>query len=891
MMFDLEAEIKNWINSLRSKPGFEDGDIEEIEIHIRDSIESSTYNGLSEREAFEKATTLFGQPDAMSNEFIKSRTEDTKLPKQDFLAQNYTSSNNPITSFMIMFSNNLKIALRTFRRNKGISLINLIGMSVGFASLFIIINWACNEFSFDRFHENRNRIYRVIEKQEFQGQDLKYLSAMPEWLIGIFEEDIPGIEASTGLLYWGQTWFGVGNNRFEAKNVTYTDNNIFRIFSLDFIFGNPETALKEPFSMVLTESLSRKLFKENSPVGRIIQYQDKHPYTITGVIKDIPGNSHFQADVLLSIKERISDWDRDNYNHSTSIYLLLEEKTDPVSLYDPLQEMKNLYLSGISNYIEFQIQPLKDIHLYSKHTMWGQNWKKSDISVVIILLLVGFLIIIISTINYINLSIALINKRFVEFGTKKIAGSSRFSLIVQYFLESMFFLFISFSLSILMVEILNPALIASGILDNTHYIYHQFWFYLATLGFIVILSFLASIYPAHILISKKILVLLQKSKEQAIHKFPISRLLIIAQLAISCTLITYVSYMLKQINFMQKKDLGYTQEAIINFQAGDNFSVHYETIKKDLLIHPSIKEVTSSNTALGRSLWRNCIHFEGESEDDQWITPYMMVDYNFIDFYNIRVVEGRGFNHNFVLDRNNEAFIINESLANAIGRENILGRKFRTCESAWGEIVGVVQDFNYNSLHHNVEPLAIQLGALYKRIISVKANPGNIKASLVVLEKIWNHYQPDQPFQYSFLDVKLMNLYASEQRLVKIHTLFSFISILLSCIGILGIFISLVDLKTKEIGIRKVHGASSLKIVILLSRGVFSNIAMGLILAIPVTLVSVNLWRQNYAFTTEFSWWIFGLSGIIVMLLAWLTVCYIAIKASRRNPIDALRYE
>jgi putative ABC transport system permease protein len=873
-MFDLGAEIQNWIQHLRSKPGFEDGDIEEIEIHIRDSIESSIYNGLSEQEAFVKATSSFGLPEAMSDEYIKSRTADMKLPKRGFLTHNHS-----------------KIAFRTISRNKGISLINLIGMSLGFASIFIIINWVFNEFSFDRFHKNKDRIYRVIEKQEFQGQDVMFLSAMPEWLSGEFEEDIPGIVASVGLLYWGQNWFGNKDNRFEAKHVNYTDNDIFKIFSLEFVFGDPETALQDPYSMVLTESLSTKLFKEEPPIGRTIAYQDKHPYTVTGVIEDIPGNSHFQADVLLSLKDRMPDWDRESYNHNTSIYILLEEKTDPVSLSGPLQEIKKLHLSRISEYIELQIQPLKDIHLHSRHTIWGQNWKKSDISAVIILLLVSILIIIISTINYINLSIALINKRFVEFGIKRIAGSSRASLIAQYFSESMIFLLIAFPISMLMVQILNPVLIASGILDNTDSLYHQFWFYLAAIGFIVILSFLTSIYPAFLLSSKKIMNLLHKSEVRASRRFPVSRLLIIAQLAISCTLIGYVGYMIKQINYMYKKDLGYEKEAIINFRSGDNFATHYETIKADLQTQTSIQELTSSNSTLGRSMWRNCIHFEGESEDDQWTTPYLMVDHNFIDFYNIRVVEGRSFDPDYALDRNNKAFIINESLANSIGREQIIGRKFKTCESEWGEIVGIVQDFNYNSLHHNIEPLAIQLGSEYKRIISVKAKPETINASLKLLEKTWNQYQPDQPFQYTFLDTKLKNLYSSEQRLLKIHTLFSFISIFLSCIGLLGVYISLVESKTKELGIRKAHGASSVKILIMLSRGVFSNIAFGLILAVPVTLISVYLWKKDYAFATDFSWWIFILSGIIVTLLAWLTVCYAVISASRRNPVEALRYE
>ena len=890
-MFDLENEIQQWMKGLRSNPGFEDGDVEEIEVHIRDSIESELDHGLSQEEAFKKATSSFGRLEEMGDELIKSRTSNLTLPKRDLLAHSYRKSNNPITAGFILSSNYLKLALRTIRRNKGISFINLFGMSVGFASIIIISNWTHYEFSFDGFNKNKERIYRVIEKQEFQGQDVKYLSSMPEWLTGTFEEEIPGIMASTGLLNIGNTWFGGKDTLFEAKNVTYTDDNIFRIFSLNFVYGDPGTALQEPYSMVLSKSFSNKIFDDISPIGKTIMYQNKYQYKVTGVIEDIPGNSHFQADVLLSMKERMPYWDQENYDHTTSIYLLLADNTDPSSLSAPLQQFKKIHLPANSKFIEIQIQPLSDIHLYSKHTIWGQNYKKSDISLVIVLLSVGFLVIVISTINYINLSIALINKRFLEFGIKKMAGSSRSSIIVQYFFESLIFLFIAFLLSILIVEISNPALIAFDILDNSSYIYHQFWFYPVAIGFIAFLSFLISIYPAYILISTKVLSLLEKKREVAAHGFPPGRILTVIQLAISCTLIIYVGYMLKQINYMQKKDLGYAREAIINFQAGDNFASNFETIKTDLLAHANIIDVTSSNITLGRSMWRNCIHFEGESEDDQWITPYMIVDYNFIDFYQIRVVEGRAFNLDYALDRSNKAFIVNESLANAIGRENIIGRRFRTCASDWGEIVGVVQDFNYNSLHHNVEPLAIQLGTYYKIAISVKVRPDNMKASIALLNNTWDRYQPDQPFQYSFLDEKLKNLYMSEQRLVKIHSIFSFISILLSCIGILGVFISATELRTKEIGIRKVHGGSSLNILGLLARGVSGNVALGIILAVPLAWIAIDQWRKNYAYATGISWWIFVLTGIIVLLLAWITVSLTAVKASRRNPVEALRYE
>jgi putative ABC transport system permease protein len=890
-MFDLENEIQHWIRGLRRNAGFEDGDVEEIEIHIRDSIEADLDRGLSEREAFEKAVSSFGRLDDMGNELIKSRTLKMKLPKRDFLAHNDIIPDNPVSSSLVIFSNYLKGALRTIRRNKGISILNLIGMSLGFASVIIISNWAQYEFSFDRFHKNRDRIYRVIEKQEFQGQDLQYLSSMPEWLTGTFEKEIPGVVASTGLLNCGSLWFGSKDSLFEVKNTTYTNNNFFRIFSLDFIYGDPKTALQEPSTMVLTESLSGRLFGDRSPVGKTVRYKNGHLFTVTGMIKDIPDNSHFQADAFLSMKDRMPDWDRENYDHTTSIYLLLDAHTDPASLSGPLHEFVMIHMPGNAKFIEIQAQPLKDIHLHSKNTIWGQNWKKSEITWVLVLLMVGLLVIVISAINYINFSVSLINQRFVEFGMRKIAGSSRTTMVVQYFSESFIFLFISFFLAVSLTGIIQPLLVRFHILNNENHLYYQPWFYLAATGFIVFLSLLICIYPAFLLGSAKILDLLHRKSDMIALGFPLGKVLIVAQLAISCTLIIYVGYMLKQIDYMNKKDLGYDQEAILSFEVDDSLASDFKTLRADILAYPNFLDATASNRSLGRSTWRTCIHFEGEPAGDQWTVPYMIVEDNFLDFYQIRIVNGRDFSPEYALDRNHRAFIVSESLAIGIGRDSIIGLRFRTCESEWGEIVGVVHDFNYNSLHYSVEPLAIQLGNDYKNVISVKLRPGDTKASIVLLENIWRRYQPGQPFQYSFLNNKLKNLYLSEQRLVMIHSIFSFISILLSCVGILGVFITTTELRTKEVGLRKVHGATSLDILLLLARGVSGKVLWGFAVAVPVSWFVIRLWKNNFAYTTGISWWIFGLSGAIVLLLAWSTVCFAAINASLRNPVEALRYE
>jgi len=764
-------------------------------------------------------------------------------------------------------------------------------MSIGFASIIIIGNWAYNEYSFDRFHNNKDRIYRLVEKQTYKAQDEKYLSSMPEWLIGMLEEEINGIEASTGLLNVGNIWFGEKDNRIEVKNVTYTNNKIFNIFTLDLITGSSENALTNPYSAVLTKSLAHRFFKDKSPVGQTILNQDEKEYTITGVIEDIPDNSHFQAEMFVSIEERKSSWNRDNYNHTTSMYLLLGENTDPNSLWEPLQKSKEKHMPEDVESTEFQIQPLSEIHLYSKHTIWGQNWKKSDIFLIRIFMFIGILIMIISTINYVNLSTASITKRHKEFGLKKVVGAGKSILIFQYVFESFLLLFTSFWVSIILIEIANPLLIKFDILNTPNYIYHQLLFYLLIMVFILVLSVLSSIYPAIILASINPITLFRINNNTSSHGLSLRRLLVVTQLTIACALTITVIYISKQINFMQQKDLGYAKEAVINFWSDNKFRDNYESIKSHLLTYNDILDVTASNMPIGMPAWRNCIHFEDEPEGDSWTTPYMMVDYNFVDFYDIKVLKGRGFNKNIALDRNERAFLVNETLAKKIGGESIIGRKFRTCNSQWGEIVGIIHDFNYRSLHHSIEPLAIQLGKDYNNMISINANVDNIPNTIAILETVWSKYQPDQPFRFSFLDENLDNLYQTEKKIARFEVIFCVVAIVLSCIGLLGIFLFVTERKTKEIGIRKVNGASVNSIIIILSHELITNVAIALLIAIPIGWFAINQWRENFAYKTELSWWIFGVSGILILFIAWFTVSYHAINAARKNPIEALRYE
>jgi len=790
-----------------------------------------------------------------------------------------------------MFLHHLKSSYRNFFRKRSITLINVFGMSIGIASIILIGNWVVYEYSFDKFHENSDRIYRLIEKQTFEGQDEKYLSSMPEWLVGTFEKDINGVETSTALFNVGNVWFGEGDDRIEVKNVTFSNNNIFKVFTLKFLSGSPEGALTNPHSIVITESLSKTLFKETSPVGKTLLYQSKKEYIITGVIENIPDNSHFQTEMLVSIEERKPGWNTNDYNHNTSIYLLLRENIDPESLWQPLQQCKERYLPHDAENIEFQIQPLTDIHLFSKHTIWGQNWKKSDIILINAFLLIGILVVVISTINYINLSTASAFTRLKEAGLRKVSGSSKINIIIQFLFESFILIFVSFWLSLLIIELVKPVLISNDLLVLEIDLYQKRMFFPLSIAFTIVLSLLAGIYPAIIISSFKPIDLFHKNFKIGRGSIPLRRILVVTQLSITSILIIAVLFISKQMSYMQQKELGYDREAIIYFYTGDSYRRNYESIKSDLLNYDHILNLTSSNIPLGNSMWRNCIHFEGENENDQWVTPYMMVDYNFFDFYNIQISEGRNFSKDKALDKNKQAFLVNESLAQELGTQNIVGKKFRTCNAPWGEIVGVVKDFNYRSLHHTIEPLAVQLGLNDKNVVSVKIKYENAHDALKTLEEKWNTYQPEQPFSYTFLDENLRNLYSSEKRTVKIVTLFSIISVFISCIGLLGLIMFVADRKTKEIGIRKVNGATVKNVIELLSKELMVNIVIAMVIAVPVGWLAIHLWRENFAYKTTISWWIFVFSGLMILVLAWLSVSFHTFKAARKNPVEVLRHE
>lgn len=783
-------------------------------------------------------------------------------------------------------------AFRTISRNKPWFVINVIGFSVAFALTFLIFSWASFEFSYDNFYKNRNRIFRVIEKQNFQGQNEHFLAQIPEYFANTFEKEIPEIEASSCFLRTGNLRINLNNEIVEIENVLFADNKVFDIFTFGFTAGNSTNALAEPLTAVLTQSVARRLFAtDEAALGKLLVLENKKTYTVKGVIQDIPRNSHMRFNILLSLEERKPGWNYNNGNHNASGYVLLKPNVDVKSLNTKLKTYLKTWLPQNAEFVTLQLQPLKDIHLNSAYTMWEINWNKFDRRYIDAIIIFAFLILFIVISNYINLTLAYSTKRNIEVGLKKIAGSNRQTLIIQFFIETSLVLAVSIFFALLLFENAIPVL-QKVVLQNYNFQYSSssLQFYAAAI-FVILMVELAGIYPSLIFTSYSPVSVLKNNYTLRIKGYTLRTILTVTQFIITILLIISLLTIVKQVDYLKTKDLGYNTEHVISLSANAYIKDHYNDIKADLLKNPSILGVTFSNTRLSGSTWRNAIDYEGRQPDKKWETPYMAVDFNFFDFYKMGMVQGRSFSPDFALDQQGTAFIINESLAKKLDYDNPIGKKIRNGETKWGEIVGVVKDFNYSSLHDAIEPILFYPSKFYLNEISIRISGFNIPSTLKYLESKWAVYNPNRQFSYSFLDKSIEQLYDKEEDARRLIILFSVISLFISVIGLFGMVSFLIKRRTKEIGIRKINGARVSEIFIMLNRGFLKWVVIAYIVACPPGWYFMHKWLQNFAFRTDLSWWIFLIAGFIAFGIAFITVSWQSWRAATRNPVEALRYE
>ncbi len=786
-----------------------------------------------------------------------------------------------------MFGNYLKIALRNIRKHKGYSFINITGLAIGVAACLLLFLWVQDELSYDSYHEKADRIYRVISQYEAEGRTRQFaLTSAP---VGpSLMNEFPEIEKA---VRFGRNGFVVSyqNKRFQ-EGVYFTDSEIFDVFTFPLVKGNPKNALKEPYSIVISEEMSRKYFGEDEPLGKIITLGEWNDFKVAGVFKDIPQNSHFRFHFLGLFSDYAShhfdQWGISNY----WTYILVSESFSPDEFKEKLPPFVEKYRGRELRYVyktSYPLQALTRIHLHSD--LRGEIGPNSSIGTIYIFSAIAVFILLIACLNYINLSTARYAIRAKEVGLRKVVGATRPQLIKQFLGETFLFSFIALPLSVMLAELFLPLFNSlSGKKLAVHYFDNIFL--VPGLAFIIIcVGFASGIFPAFFISALKPVSALRGMLKASSKGSVLRKTLIVSQFAISIIFLISTFVVLSQLNYMRNKNLGLDKEHVVTIPIYDKDALgKMETIRNEFSQNSSVLSVSVSNFFPGEATWYQSYKYEGMSESEHPMIRWFVVDHDFIETFGVELIEGRNFSRRFPSDVEH-AYILNESAVKEIGWESPIGKELEIMNR--GPVIGVVKDFHFRPLHQQIEPAALYICPKYFQYISARISPIDVSRSLDFLKAKWQALVPSQIFQYSFLDEDFDRLYRAEMRLSQIFTVVTFLAIFIACLGLFGLAAFEALQRTKEMGIRKVLGASAAGITVLLSKEFTKWVLLANIIAWPVAYYAMSRWLQNFAYRIHIGPWILILSAAVAFIVALLTVSYQAVKVSFANPADTLRYE
>jgi len=799
-----------------------------------------------------------------------------------------------------MFTNYLKITFRNIKRHKGFSLINISGLAIGMACTILILLWVLYELSFDRFHENADQLYQAVYKFEDQEVYGRYL---PGPLAALLKDEYPDIIDTTTYKPWEKkisfgvkSFFGTGS---------YVDPSFFEMFTFPFLKGDPKTAFYEPYSVVITENLAHKFFGNEDPLGKTLTYyafSEGIDLNVTGVIKNIPQNSHMQFDFLIPYEigyEWMTSW----WNNAVHTYVLLHEDNNWQDVSNKISGVLNKHIPNSKIKANLYLYPLKKIHLFA---LEGGGL----ITYVYIFSMMALVILLIACINFMNLSTARSEMRFKEIGIKKVVGSTRMQLVKQFLNEAILLSLLALFLATLMVKLLLPSVNAVlGVELNLDY---SLVFILSLFGIALLTGIASGSYPAFFLssfrplkrqLSSMIILKRKRGQKSTIRQRGsfLRKILVVAQFSLSIFFIICVMVIHKQLNYIRNRDLGFDKEHVVVLQATGELKRRSQNIKNDLLKHPDIRNVTFS--AFSLTDWESSVagrnlDWTGKQTDRDFLIGNNYVDYDYLKTFNMEMIEGRFFSKEFLTDAS-DACVVNEAAVKAMGMKEPLGKKL-----VWGRgtqnenrrtIVGVIEDFNTQSLHQEIRPFALMpienIQQYMSNYMCIKLQSDDIPRSLKLIENKIKEFVPDDPFIYQFLDEKIDSLYRTEQLTGKLTRYITFLAIFISCLGLLGLASFSVERRTKEIGVRKVLGASVSKIILLLTKDFSRWIFLANITAWPIAWFVMSRWLQNFAYRIEIDIWIFIFSASLAYVIALFIISYQSIKAALANPVESLRYE
>jgi putative ABC transport system permease protein len=792
-----------------------------------------------------------------------------------------------------MIWNYLKVTWRNIKRYRGYSFINIVGLAVGLACCILILLWVQDELSYDRFHTNRDDLYRIVSEWRKTEPAVHYWPVCAP-LAPALKEEFPEIIRDTRFtrLRRGQL-VRFDNKNFTESQMCLTDPDFFEMFTFPFIQGNAETALSDPSSLVLTEEMAVKYFGTEDPLGKTLNINNEYDFTVTGIIKNVPHNSHLRFDILAPFI-RIEDFEKawavlDNWTlNGFATYIQLDRNVSPGALQDKIAYYLQKHIPESKDFI--YIQPLKDIHLYSSHIQFGIEGQ-GDIRYVYIFSIVAFFILIIASINFMNLATARSSNRAKEVGLRKVVGAKRAQLIRQFFFESVAMVFLSLILAVVLVELFLPVFAKlSGKQLNLDLSSHRD-ILSGIISLTLLTGFLSGCYPALFLSSLKPVKTLKGIVRSEGRGYLFRRILVVLQFSLSILLIICTVVVCHQVGFMRNKKLGFDREHVAYFPIRDELVPKYDLLKNELLKNMGIKNVSVSSNlpTSGVILTTDKVTWEGKDPDRVVALEVTSVGYDFTETFNMKIVKGRSFSREYASDEE-DAVVINETAEKIIGIEDPVGKQLIFGESPV-TIIGVVKDYHFKSMHSEIEPLILAIVPSLYRYVFVKLEAGKMPKALTGIENTWKRLFPDTPFEYHFLDEAYDKLYRSEQRMGTLFNYFTILAVLISCLGLLGLASFMAEKRTKEIGIRKILGASITGIVILLNRQFTKWVLIANIIAWPIAYYVMSRWLQGFAYRIKLDIWTFVLAAATALAIAAVTVSYQSIKAALTDPADSLRYE
>ena len=794
-----------------------------------------------------------------------------------------------------MFKNYFKITWRSLLKQKLYSSINIGGLAVGLTCFMLIFLYVQHEFSYDLFYENADRIHRVYQKRtggDYLGKG--YSAVTPAILATTLAEEFPEVTHATTLRST-TALLGHDESHFWESGLV-GDRHLFDVFPFPFITGNPKTALEKAESIVLTESLAKKIFGDENPIGQSLIYENGITYEITGVIENPPITSSFKLSFIASIqsnRQYIRDMKGERWdNNGFHTFFTLAERAHPFALQDKLLPLFKKYRGHDDTHpFEFTyfVQPLSELHLETKAN--HDIGLKGNPQYISLFSLIGVVVLLLACVNYMNLAVARSVKRAREVGLRKVAGAKRWQLMGQFIGESVLIAFLALLLALGLTHFSLPAFgnilerpIELNLIENVFLLP-------GLLLLVIIVGVLSGSYPAFFMSSLRPVQVLKGKIDGKLSGLKVQQWLIVGQYATSIILIISSLIIYRQFQFIQQKELGYDREHIVTVPVkGNKLRGHVDVLKNEWLSHPGIVSVTASTNLPTKITWRTTINDdEGSSKEDNLAIYEIYVDYDFLDVFGIDLTAERNFSPDLKTDLN-EGYIINETAAKALGwtPEEAIGKQFT--HDGTKTVIGVVNDFHMHTMHMAVEPLMIALTDQYIGYISVKVLPENLTTILTSLETSIKKYSP-YPFEYKFLDDQFDQLYKADLRFGKIFGFFTVLSILIASMGLFGLAAFTAGQRTKEIGIRKVLGASVPGIVSILAIDFLKMVLFGFVFAIPVAWYVMSQWLQDFAYRITIEWWMFVLAGVFAMVIAVFTISSQSFKAAVSNPVDALKNE